>query len=172
MPLSHVAFLILSAVALISGGLVVTRRNPVRAALWLIVALFSVAGIYLLVKAEFLFAVQIILYVGGIMVLFLFVLMLVNVNVSVRQAPFNRQWRVALATALLLLAELAYGFWRGAAPRLKALAPVAAPSHPLGNTQAVGMALYQNYLLPVELVSLLLLVAMVGAVIMAKRRFD
>jgi NADH-quinone oxidoreductase subunit J len=163
------AFLILSMAALVSSILVITRRNAVHAAIWLIVALLSVGGIYLILQAEFLFAVQIILYVGGIMVLFLFVLMLVNVDASVRQAPFNRQWPVGLGTAVLLLAEMAYGFWRGGAPLAAAAVSTVAPAAQ-GNTQAVGMALYQNYMLPVELASLLLLVAMVGAVIMAKKR--
>lgn len=166
--LSQAGFLILSAVALISAILVITQRNAVHAAIWLIVALLSVGGIYLLLQAEFLFAVQIVLYVGGIMVLFLFVLMLVNVEVSVRQAPFNRQWPVGVGTAILLLAEMSYGFWRGGASLAPVPLPAVAPAS--GNTQAVGMALYQNYMLPVELASLLLLVAMVGAVVIAKKR--
>jgi NADH-quinone oxidoreductase subunit J len=170
MTLPQAAFLILSAVALVSAVLVITRRNVVHSAIWLIVTLLSVGGIYLILQAEFLFAVQIILYVGGIMVLFLFVLMLVNVDVAMQQASFNRQWPLVLGTATLLLAELAYGLWRGRARLL--IAPVPPTALAAGNTQAIGMALYQNYLLPVELASLLLLVAMVGAVLMAKKRLE
>ena len=156
-------------VALISAVLVITRRNAVHSVIWLIVTLLSVGGIYLLLHAEFLFAVQIILYVGGIMVLFLFVVMLVNLDVAVRQSPFSRQWLLALGTVLVLLLELAYGIYRGQGLRLPQVAPVVEAQ---GNTQALAGALYQNYMLPVEIASLLLLVAMVGAVIMAKRKIE
>jgi NADH-quinone oxidoreductase subunit J len=163
-------FVILSAAALVSAVMVITRRNAVHSAIWLIVTLFSVGGIFLLQHAEFLFAVQIILYVGGIMVLFLFVVMLVDIDVAMKQARFARQWQLAVLTALVLLVQLGYVLYNhGRGLNL--------PPHPLGsapaqNTQAVGMALYQNYMLPVEIASLLLLVAMVGAVIMAKRKLE
>ena len=123
-----------------------------------------------MLHAEFLFAVQVILYVGGIMVLFLFVIMLINLDVSVKQAQFNRQWQLALLTAILLLIELAYGLYQGRQGFL--LPPVSAVSPSVGNTQAVALALYQDYMLPVEIASLLLLVAMVGAVMMAKRKLE
>lgn len=168
--LPQVGFLILSAVALGSAVLVITRRNPVHSVMWLIVTLFSVGGIYLILHAEFLFAVQIILYVGGIMVLFLFVVMLVNLDVAVKQAQFSRQWRLGLITVLVLTAELAYGFYKGQGGFI--LAQPAAAVEPAQNTQAVALTLYQNYMLPVEIASILLLVAMVGAVIMAKAKLE
>jgi NADH-quinone oxidoreductase subunit J len=168
--LPQFAFLFLAAVALSSAVLVITRRNAVHSVIWLIVTLFAVGGIFLLQRAEFLFAVQIILYVGGIMVLFLFVVMLVNLDVSVKQAQFNRQWRLALVASLVLMAELAYAIYRGR----HAFAPAEVSSAPasMGNTQQVALSLYQNYMLPVEIASILLLVAMVGAVIMAKRKLS
>lgn len=165
--LTQVAFFILSVLALASGILMITRRNVVHSVIWLIVALFSVAGIFLLLQAEFLFAVQIILYVGGIMVLFLFAVMLVNVEASLKEARFNRQWALATGTALALLAELAYGVY-AARHGFRVVQGVAAG--PASNTQMIGSALYGNYMLPVEIASILLLVAMVGAVIMTKRR--
>ncbi|MGD1155497.1 MAG: NADH-quinone oxidoreductase subunit J [Terriglobia bacterium] len=168
--LELITFAVLSAVILVSAILVITRRNAVHSVMWLIVALFGVGGIYLLQHAEFLFAVQIILYVGGIMVLFLFVVMLVNLDVAVKQARFARHWQVALLTAVLLVAQLGYALYNhGQGLNLPGHPLVSAPA---GNTQAVGMALYQNYMLPVEIASLLLLVAMVGAVIMAKRKLE
>jgi NADH-quinone oxidoreductase subunit J len=168
--LEIVTFGILAAVTLASAILVITRRNAVHSVIWLTVTLFGVAGIYLLQHAEFLFAVQIILYVGGIMVLFLFVVMLVNIDVALKQARFTRQWQVALGTAILLGAQLAYVLYNhGLGLNLRERPMLAAPA---GNTQAVGMALYQNYMLPVEIASILLLVAMVGAVLMAKRKFE
>ena len=167
--MAQTAFFILSALALASGILVITRRNIVHSVIWLIVCLFSVAGIFLLLQAEFLFAVQIILYVGGIMVLFLFAVMLVNVESSLKEARFNRQWALALGTALLLLAELGYGLFSGRHGFRFVQASVAAP---VSNTQMIGSALYANYMLPVEIASVLLLVAMVGAVMMTKRRLS
>ena len=170
MALQKIAFIILSVLALGSAILVITRRNAVHSVMWLIVTLFSVGGIYLMLHAEFLFAVQIILYVGGIMVLFLFVIMLVNLDVAAKQAQFSRQWLLGLATVVVLAAELIYGLYRGRASF--ALAPTAAAPVAGGNTEAVGLALYQNYMLPVEIASILLLVAMVGAVVMAKRKLE
>jgi len=165
-----IAFFTLSAIALISAVMVITRRNAVHSVIWLIVTLFSVAGLFLMLHAQFLFAVQIILYVGGIMVLFLFVIMLVNLDVSIKQAQFSRQWQVALVTSVVLLAELGYGVYQGR--QAFPLAQAAANPIPMRNTEAVGLALYQDYMLPVEIASILLLVAMVGAVVMAKRKFE
>ena len=78
--------------------------------IWLIVTLFAVGGIFLLEHAEFLFAVQIILYVGGIMVLFLFVVMLMDLDVTMKQAQFNRQWRLGVLTALIIFGQVGYLF--------------------------------------------------------------
>jgi len=168
--LELVTFIVLSVATLVSAILVITRRNAVHSAIWLTVTLFSVGGIFLLQHAEFLFAVQIILYVGGIMVLFLFVVMLVDIDVALKQARFARQWQVALLTAIVLLALVGYALYNhGQGLNLPARPMISAPAQ---NTQAVGMALYQTYMLPVEIASLLLLVAMVGAVIMAKRKLQ
>src|SRR5689334_7143363 len=168
--LQLVTFCVLSAVTLISAILVITRRNAMHSVIWLIVTLFGVGGIFLLQHAEFVFAVQIILYVGGIMVLFLFVVMLVDIDVALKHARFARQWRLALATCVLLLGVLGYALYnRGQGLNLPSRPMVNAPAQ---NTQAIGMALYQNYMLPVEIASVLLLVAMVGAVVMAKRKLQ
>jgi NADH-quinone oxidoreductase subunit J len=165
-----IAFGILSAVALISGSMVITRRSAVHSVIWLIVTLFAVGGIFLLQRAEFLFAVQIILYVGGIMVLFLFVVMLVNLDVAAKQAQFSRQWKLGLVTAVLVFAQVGYLIYKiGVGLSLPAQPPGPGPAY---NTQAIGQALYRTYMLPVEIASLLLLVAMVGAVLMAKRKFE
>jgi NADH-quinone oxidoreductase subunit J len=168
--LPYIAFGILAAVALISGIMMITRRNAIHSVIWLVVTLFAVGGVFLLQQAEFLFAVQIILYVGGIMVLFLFVVMLVNLDVSLQQAQFGRQWLLGVFTALLVFAQVGYVIYKiGAGLSLPAQPRGPAPAY---NTQAIGQALYQTYMLPVEIASLLLLVAMVGAVIMAKRKFE
>jgi NADH-quinone oxidoreductase subunit J len=163
-------FIVLSVVTLVSAVFVITRRNAVHSAIWLMVTLFAVGGIFLLQHAEFLFAVQIILYVGGITVLFLFVVMLVDIDVTLKQARFARQSRLALLCAVLLLVIVGvelYNHGQGLN-----LPPPPLVSAPTQNTQAIGEALYQNYMLPVEIASLLLLVAMVGAVVMAKRKLE
>ncbi len=167
---AQVTFLILSALALGSGVLVITRKNAVHSAMWLIVTLFSVGGVFLILRAPFLFAVQIILYVGGIMVLIIFVIMLVSVDVALKQQQFSRQWPLGLATVLLLALELGFALYHGS--RGFALAPGALENLATNNTEMIGTALYQDFMLPVEIASILLLVAMIGAVIMAKRRME
>ncbi len=167
---AQIAFLALSAVAIVSAIFVITRRNAVHSAVWLIVTLFCVGGLFLIVRAEFLFAVQVIIYVGGIMVLFLFVIMLVNLDVTAKQQQFSRQWPIAIITTLIVAAEVAYALYKGM--RGFTLAPAATSAATEGNTQAIGTALYQNFMLPVEIASLLLLVAMVGAVIMARKKLE
>jgi NADH-quinone oxidoreductase subunit J len=130
--------------------------------------LLGVAGIYLQLQAEFLAGVQIILYVGGIMVLFLFVIMLVNLDQAAKERQFNRHWTAGLTAVVLLGLELAYLFSKGeGAFELGGAAP---PATTLGNTQQVGEILYRVYMLPFEIASVLLIVAMVGAVVLAKKR--
>ena len=161
-------FFYLFAVIILGGGLLtITRRNAVHSAIFLIGTLLGIAGLYLHLQAEFLAGVQVILYVGGIMVLFLFVIMLVNLDQAARERQFNRQWWLALLAAVALLAELGYGLYRG--PAAFAFRE-AAPGAVQPNTQAIGSALYQTYMLPFEIASIMLLVAMVGAVVMAKKR--
>ena len=106
--LESLFFYLLSAMILTGGILTITRRNAVHSAIWLVATLIGVAGLYLHLHAEFLAAVQVLLYVGGIMVLFLFVIMLVNLDEAAKQRQFNRQWSIALVAALVLLAELGY----------------------------------------------------------------
>ena len=156
---------------LVLGGavLTITRRSAVHSAIALIVSLLGVAGLYLLQQAEFLFAVQIVLYVGGIMVLFLFVIMLVNLDQAARERQFNRQWLVALVAVAVVGAQIAYFISRGqAAFHIADIG--AAPASPLGNTEVLADALFSEYLLPFEIASVLLLVAVVGSVVMAKKR--
>jgi NADH-quinone oxidoreductase subunit J len=153
------------------GGaiLTVTRRNAVHSAISLILSLVGVAGLFLLQHAEFLFAVQIVLYVGGIMVLFLYVIMLVNLDESARIRQFNKQWWLALACVAAVGAEAAFFIRKGAAA-FRLAAPGAAAAGQGGNTEQVADTLFSQYLLPFELSSILLLAAVIGAVMMAKKR--
>jgi NADH-quinone oxidoreductase subunit J len=157
---------------LVLGGAIftITRRSAVHSAISLIVSLVGVAGLYLLQEAEFLFAVQIVLYVGGIMVLFLFVIMLVNLDQAAKQRQFNRQWAIVLLCVAAVGAEIAYFVRKGASAF-----HIARPDAPVGvnvggNTEQIADVLFHQYLLPFEVASLLLLVAVVGSVVMAKKR--
>jgi NADH-quinone oxidoreductase subunit J len=159
-------FYVLSAVMVASAVMTITRKNPVHSAVFLVLAFLCLAGIFVILEAEFLAAVQVLVYAGGIMVLFLFVVMLVNLDETEGPA---RTWQAAvgslLVVGLVLLLMSTFVDWR----------PPAVPEAPAlreggGNLQAVGASLYQDYLLPFEVASLLLLVAMVGAVILALRR--
>jgi NADH-quinone oxidoreductase subunit J len=165
--LNRALFAFFAVLAVASAILMVTRRNIVHGAVFLITALLSTAGVFLLLQAEFLFIVQVILYVGGIMVLFVFVIMLVNLDVSMRQVQFNRQWFVAGALALVLAAQFLFAIWAGRdALHLRPMATDISSK----NTEAVADVLFSHYMLPFEIASILLLVAMIGAVVMAKRR--
>jgi len=170
MLIDTVLFYIFAVMVLGGGVLTITRRNAVHSAISLIVSLLGVAGLYLMQKAEFLFAVQIVLYVGGIMVLFLFVIMLVNLDEASKQRQFNRQWMVALIAVGLVGAQVGYFVWKGRdAFRLGDTVPAAA-APAMGNTEMIATSLFTEYLLPFEIASVLLLVAVVGSVVMAKKR--
>ena len=162
-------FYFLAIMAIVSAIAVITRRNPVHAALSLIVTLLSLAGFYLMLYAPFVAGVQIVLYAGGIMVLFLFVIMLVNLEQNIREYQFNKQWMVATIAALALGGLLLFVYRTGGTrfPRrsTRAIAGLRATTR-----SRSASALYGNYMLPFEIASLLLLVAIVGAVVMAKKR--
>jgi NADH-quinone oxidoreductase subunit J len=166
------AFFFYIFAALILGGAIftITRRSAVHSAISLIVSLIGVAGLYLLQQAEFLFAVQIVLYVGGIMVLFLFVIMLVNLDLAAKQRQFNRQWLVGLLAVAVVGAEIAYFMRKGASAFQLPKPPAAATAITEGNTEQIANVLFSQYLLPFEIASVLLLVAVVGSVVMAKKR--
>ena len=156
----------LAGVALISGVLVVFQTHPLRSALWLIVNFFAVAGIYLLLHAEFIAAIQIIVYAGAIMVLFLFVIMLLNLRQPEEptKEPYSAQKVVGVALSAAAALFISYGL-----AQVK-MSP-AAPAKPgLGNTESIAKLLFTDYLLPFEVTSVLLLVAIVGAVVLSKSK--
>jgi NADH-quinone oxidoreductase subunit J len=159
-------FYLLSAITLLSGVFVILRKNPVHSALALILGLLSQAGLYLMLYAPFVAGVQIILYAGGIMVLFLFVIMLVNIERSQKEEQFNKQWLVGLLAAIALGALLVLVYTKGNV-LLPARAGIPVENN---NTQQIGLMLYGQYMFSFEIASLLLLVAIIGAVVMAKKR--
>jgi NADH-quinone oxidoreductase subunit J len=159
-------FYLFAAIMIIGGVLVITRKNPVHSALALIVTLLAQASLYLMLYAPFVAGVQIILYAGGIMVLFLFVIMLVSVERSMKERQFNSQWVVGLAAATALGGLFIAVFTKG-----KDLFPDRAmPVLENDNTQKIATMLYGQYMFAFEIASLLLLVAIIGAVVMAKKR--
>lgn len=157
-------FLYFAAIILVTASLVVALRNPIYSALSLLVMFFHVAGLYVTLHAEFLAAIQIIVYAGAILVLYLFVVMLLNVK---RDERYNQQGPVALFLGAVLLTEaillaVSHGL------TVAAPSPVAG-ERMAGNTESIGEVLYSTYLFPFELASLILLVAMIGAVILSKK---
>ncbi len=162
----------LAVVAVASGVAVITRRNAVHAALALIVTLLAVSGLYLMLYAPFVAGVQIIVYAGGIMVLFLFVIMLVNIDRSSKERRFNRIWPVGLAAACALLALFVSAITKGKALLPDRMMPLPESS----NTQQIATMLYGEagrmgqYTFAFEIASLLLLVAILGAVVMTKKK--
>jgi NADH-quinone oxidoreductase subunit J len=160
-------FIGFSLLLLVSGLMVVLHKNPVTSAMFLVVAFCSLAGIYILLHAEFIGMVQVIVYAGAIMVLFLFVIMYLNLGHDLERGAtvFIRRFigwlvgAIVVTVAVLLLANR----W--------ALGPTSPPpqTNP-GNTQALGELLYSRFLFPFEITSLVLLVAMVGAIVISKGR--
>lgn len=152
---------------LVGGILVITRKNPVHSALALITTLLAQAAIYLMLYAPFVAGVQIILYAGGIMVLFLFVIMLVSIDRSIKERQFNSQWLIGVVAATALGGLLIAVYTKGASLFPGGPVTVAAEGD---NTQRVASLLYGQYMFSFEIASLLLLVAIIGAVVMAKKR--
>jgi NADH-quinone oxidoreductase subunit J len=165
-------FYILATMLVVFAILTVTAANPVRSAVYLISALLSMAGFFFLLEAEFVGAVQILVYVGGIMVLFLFVIMLVSVREMESQRRANRQWKTALVLGIVLSLELVFFVVQGA----QVFSADTIDQQFLNlesqtrNTETVGGLLYSTYLLPFEIASVLLLVAMIAAVVLTQKR--
>lgn len=148
--------------ALILAGAVftVSLRNPVHCAISLLVSLSGVAGLFLAERADFLFAAQLIVYAGGVILLFLFVIMLINLDRTQSQRRFTRWWALGLAAAFII------GFLL--VPRNGLALPPMIGEMPALNTEAVADLLLSQYLLPFEAVSILLLAALVGGAVLAR----
>jgi NADH-quinone oxidoreductase subunit J len=165
-------FYLFGLIAIASAITFVTRRSPVAAAMWLVVTMFMLAALYVMLGAEFVGAVQVIVYAGAIMVVFLFVVMLLNLGHPRELLDMRGRWGRLLAglVGLVLLAQMAV--------ILKSRFPLALPQatiataadRQLGVVGTVARPLFNEYLLVFELTSILLLVAIVGAVVIGKRR--
>lgn len=168
------AFYTLATLILVFGVLVISAREVVHSVLYLVMDFLCVAALYVLLGAEFLAVIQLLVYAGGIVVLYLFVVMLVNLKrpAEAFRDP-RRQTRLGIALAIAIFVEVgaivissAYRVVPSAALSAAAAAGAAVTG---GNTEQVGWALYTRYLIPFEVASMLLLVAMVGAILLAKK---
>ena len=192
MPL--LVFLVVGTIAVAASILVVAMRNPVHSALFLLLTFLCVAVLFVMKSAEFVAAVQVLVYAGGIMVLFLFVVMLINYRQLPEDRVMSKVWMagigVGLAVFVLLFSLVRNGAYADQAPdadkKLGTVKETYLAEHPSDpnklvrrtrdrenrNAEAVGMALYQDYLVPFEVVSLFLLVAMIGAIVIGKRELS
>ncbi len=165
-----ILFLVVAIAATVSALLVVTRRNPVSSVLFLIVNFFCLAVLYLTLSAQFIAVIQIIVYAGAIMVLFLFVIMLLNLGderrLTEQRSP--RRWVAALLAAAVL-AELVVGLGIPLGGGPQTLHPSSAQ---MGTVESIGKALYTKYLFPFEVTSALLLAALVGVIVLGKKKFQ
>ncbi len=160
------AFFYLAGVIVISALLVVGFRSPIYSAIALMVMFFHVAGLYLILNAEFLAAIQIIIYAGAILVLYLFVVMLLNL----KREEERLGWKalVGVTAGLLVFAELSLIFFSSHFSGMTGDYTIERVLD-AGQTQTMGLALFTQYLLPFEIASLILLAAMVGAIVLAKK---
>jgi NADH-quinone oxidoreductase subunit J len=162
MTAQMIIFLVLAAIAIAGAINLILQRHPIHSALSLVVVMAALAGLYLLLDAEFVAAIQIIVYAGAIMVLFIFVIMLLNAGVEERTNISHIAGYAGIPLAALLLLELAYRVARASAPL------VAQPT-PEGATRQLSLLLFRNFAFPFELTSILILIGMVGALVLAKR---
>ncbi|MBT8058942.1 MAG: NADH-quinone oxidoreductase subunit J [Gammaproteobacteria bacterium] len=169
MPIYEIVFYLFSVVMLGAAVMVITVRNPVYAALSLVLAFFSAAAIWMLLEVEFLAIILILVYVGAVMVLFLFVVMMLDINLAPLKEGFMRYLPAGIVVALLMATELLLVLWsRG---RFDTSAFPVPPPNPDGysNTKEVGEVLFTNYLLPFEVAGVILLVAIIAAVALTLR---
>ncbi|MEO1291814.1 MAG: NADH-quinone oxidoreductase subunit J [Pseudomonadota bacterium] len=165
------AFYLFASITLISGLMVVIASNPVRSVLWLILAFFSSAGLFVLLGAEFLAMLMLIVYVGAVAVLFLFVVMMLDVDFVALRQGMSQYLPLGVVVGLILIIEMALvvGVWAisDQAPELAAR-PAPAPEA-VHNTKALGLIIYDDYGLLFQVAGLILLVAMVGAIVLTLR---
>ena len=162
MTVELVLFFLFALMAVAGALSLILQRHPIHSALSLLVVMMAVAGLYLLQGAEFIAAVQIIVYAGAIMVLFVFVIMLLNAGEEERTNLSRMARYVGLPLGIFLLLELAYWVARGA-PSEAAVSPGPAP------TRKLALLLFHDYLFPFELTSILILIAILGAIVLAKK---
>ncbi|MGC3964104.1 MAG: NADH-quinone oxidoreductase subunit J [Rhodocyclaceae bacterium] len=169
MEFSLFAFYAFAVIVLFAGIRVITSRNPVHAALYLVLAFFTTGCIWMLMHAEFLAIAIVLVYVGAVMVLFLFVVMMLDINLDRVREGFWQYLPVGLVVGLLMVAEMVVVL-NGTYFKLDAAPPPGTPAASFSNTQELARELFTNYVYPFELASLILTLAMVAAVALTLRR--
>jgi NADH-quinone oxidoreductase subunit J len=173
MSLTALFFYLFAAVTVMSGLLVIVARNPVHAVLWLIVAFFNAAGLFVLLGAEFLAMILVVVYVGAVAVLFLFVVMMLDVDFASLRAGFIRHASVGALVGLVLLVELLLVLTSRLIGGVSIVANKAAKApvvdQTITNTEAIGRLLYTQYVYFFQAAGLILLVAMIGAIVLTLR---
>jgi NADH-quinone oxidoreductase subunit J len=152
---------------IIMSLLVITRRNPVHSVMWMLLLFFHIAGMYLFLNAEFIAAIQVIVYAGAILVLFLFVVLLLNLKEELLTARFEASWPAAMAIATAIFAGLAASLWYFVTGQQGTYTVDLIQK--VTHTKALGQVLYTEYLFPFEIASLILLIAVIGAIVLAKK---
>lgn len=166
-----ILFIFFAIIAMVSSVVMITRPNPVIAAIFLILNFFALAGLYLLLNAQFISIVQVIVYAGAIMVLFLFVLMLLNTKSEIELLSAKKKIKLfAAGIAGFVFLQLAYLIFYTAP--LNKLSQNVTMSVKAGTIEQIGTLLYTDYVLPFEAAGFLLLAATIGALVLAKKKFE
>jgi len=162
-------FYAFAAILVFAGLRVITTRNPVHAALWLVLSFFSAAGVWLLLQAEFLAIALVLVYVGAVMVLFLFVVMMLDVNFDKLREGFKSYIPVAATVGILVLVEMTLVLVGGYLGGERTVAPPASAAG-YSNTKTLGLQIYTDYAYPFEIAGMILLVAIIAAIALTHRR--
>jgi NADH-quinone oxidoreductase subunit J len=168
MDIKTALFYVFSAVLLFASFKVVTARNPVHAALYLVLAFFQAAAVWILLKAEFLAITLVLVYVGAVMVLFLFVVMMLDINMDSIRQGFWKHFPLAAGIGALIAFEMAFVLL-GGFPRGEAVSNAAVVAAQANNTKALGVLLYTQYIYPMEVAAVLLLVGIIAAIALTLR---
>jgi NADH-quinone oxidoreductase subunit J len=171
MLLQAIAFYVFAAVVVASGAMVVASRNPVYSVLFLILAFFNAAALFVLIGAEFVAMILIIVYVGAVAVLFLFVVMMLDINLAEIRQGFLEYLPIGAAIGIVLLAEILFGLGviGGTSDTIAALSKAGPHVGAVDNTRAIGRVLYTQYFYLFQVAGLVLLVAMIGAIVLTLR---
>ncbi|MEM8799062.1 MAG: NADH-quinone oxidoreductase subunit J [Pseudomonadota bacterium] len=167
-----ISFYLFSTVVVVSGFMVITARNPVHSVLFLILAFFSAAALFVLLGAEFIAMILVIVYVGAVAVLFLFVVMMLDINFVELREGFIQYLPIGALVGLVLLAELVLVavFWRSAPSANEVRGAQIFPAEEITNTHSIGAILYTDYIYLFQAAGMILLVAMIGAIVLTHRQ--
>ena len=174
MIIQGLAFYMFAAVAIASGVMVISARNPVHSVLFLILAFFNAAGLFVLIGAELIAMILVVVYVGAVAVLFLFVVMMLDINFAELRRGFLQYLPIGALIGIVLLVELifVFGSWAFSSDAAAVITAPTPPIDKISNTHALGRLLYTQYIYLFQAAGLVLLVAMIGAIVLTLRHRD